>query len=122
MTCFYEISVGWQTGMGGKIRRERRVERGNHGLVQNIASLMSVSRGSRKVDDPDLVRACFTVNNSRFKAQLGTVEWHPSRVLRWYSSANSVKMVTVKARLESGRIRRASRHPEYLRASTEQEG
>ena len=82
---------------------------------------MSVSRGSREVDEPDLVLACFTVSQSHFNAQLGTIEWVASRVLRWYPSAKSVEMFTVKARLETGGIRGTSRHPRCLRASTEQE-
>ena len=83
---------------------------------------MSVSRGSRKVDEPDLVLVCFTANHSRFNAQLGTAEGFPSHILCWYSSVDSVIMVTVKARLETHGIQGTSRHPRFSRASTEQEG
>ena len=89
---------------------------GNHCLVPNTASLMSVSRGSRKVDEPDLVLVCFTVDHSHFNEQWGTVKWFPSHILRWYPSAQSVKTVTVKARLETGGIHGTSRHPKFLRA------
>ena len=114
--CWLANRNGWEVSTGKTGRAE------NHCLVPNIASLMSVSCGSRKGDEPDLVLVCFTASHSHFKAQLGTAEWFPSHILRWCSSANSVIMVTVKARLETGGIQGTFRHPRFSGASTEQEG